>query len=73
MLFASIVLALSGVEAVSNMTGVMTADPKKNPTDPDTVRRTSGWAIDIVATEVVVLTVIFGAGHACHAGPYEGR
>lgn len=65
--FAGIVLALSGVEAVANMTGVMKADPQKDPNAPVTVKRVAGRAILIVAVEVVVLTVVLAC--AMHAVP----
>ena len=67
LLFSGIVLALSGVEAVSNMTGVMVADKQRSTKDPVTVKRTSALTIGIVATEVVVLTVLLA--WAMHAVP----
>ncbi len=66
-LFAGIVLALSGVEAVSNMTGVMVADPKPDRHGHQTVKRTAAWTIGVVATEVVVLTVVLS--FAMHSIP----
>jgi len=66
--FAGIVLALSGVEAVSNMTGIMTADRKPVvPGHSATVSRTAGLAIFIVALEVVGLMIVLG--WAMHAMP----
>jgi amino acid transporter len=67
MLFAGMILALSGVEAVSNMTGVMAPDPKLSKTGEVTVKRTSAWAIGIVAIEVVALTIVLA--WAMHAVP----
>ncbi|MCC6546035.1 universal stress protein [Candidatus Sumerlaeota bacterium] len=67
MLFAGIVLALSGVEAVSNMTGVMVPDKKLDANGHHTVKRTAALTIGIVAAEVVILTIILGA--AMHAIP----
>lgn len=66
-IFAGIVLALSGVEAVSNMTGVMVADKKLDANGHATVKRTSALTIGIVATEVVILTVLLA--WAMHAVP----
>ncbi len=66
-LFAGIVLALSGVEAVSNMTGVMVPDKKLRADGHVTVKRTAAITIGIVATEVVVLTIILA--WAMHAVP----
>lgn len=66
-LFAGIVLALSGVEAVANMTGVMIPDKKRGPDGHVTVRRTSAIAIGIVALEVVGVTVLLA--WAMHAMP----
>lgn len=66
-MFAGIVLALSGVEAVSNMTGVMVPDKEPDKAGHATVKRTSKITIGLVATEVVVLTVILG--WAMHATP----
>ncbi|CAN5472191.1 APC family permease [soil metagenome] len=65
--FAGIVLALSGVEAVSNMTGVMRADKKPGPDGRPSVRKTSAITISVVAVEVVVITIILGL--AMHAVP----
>lgn len=48
--FVGIVLALSGVEAIANMTGIM-----KQP-----VERTSKWAIWPVLLEVCILTFLLG-------------
>jgi nucleotide-binding universal stress UspA family protein len=48
--FVAVVLALSGVEAISNLTGVM-----KQP-----VTKTAGRAIWVVAIEVAVLNILLG-------------
>ncbi|MCX7045732.1 MAG: universal stress protein [Candidatus Sumerlaeota bacterium] len=65
--FAGIILALSGVEAVSNMTGIMVPDPQKDPDKPVTVKRTSALAILVVAAEVVGLTIFLA--YAMQATP----
>lgn len=57
--FVSVILALSGVEAIANMTGVMKLDPGSNELEPS-VRKTSSRAILVVAVEVVLGTVILG-------------
>jgi amino acid transporter/nucleotide-binding universal stress UspA family protein len=50
--FANVILALSGVEAIANMTGVM-AEP---------VARNSRWAILTVMVEVVALNLVMAYG-----------
>jgi len=57
--FTGVILALSGVEAVANMTGVMPLDPDATPEKPR-VTRTAAKSLLIVAIEVVVGTVILG-------------
>ncbi len=57
--FVGVILALSGVEAVANVTGVMKADPD-SPPDAPTVRRTATKAIVPVAIEVVAGTALLG-------------
>src|SRR6266851_5074942 len=57
--FVSVILALSGVEAIANLTGVMKLDYGCGPEDPR-VTRTAGKAIFIVALEVVVGTALLG-------------
>ncbi len=57
--FVSVILALSGVEAIANLTGVMTLDKGCSPEDPR-VGRTAGKAIFVVALEVVVGTALLG-------------
>src|SRR5881296_1397452 len=62
--FVGIVLALSGVEAIANATGVMKLDPGTTDKNPCVVR-TSTTAILIVMIEVCVFTALFGlAAHA---------
>jgi amino acid transporter/nucleotide-binding universal stress UspA family protein len=57
--FVGVILALSGVEAVANITGVMKADAGSSPDHPD-VSRTATKAILPVAIEVVVGTALLG-------------
>ncbi len=57
--FTGAILALSGVEAVASMTGVMKADPG-DVGEKVKVGRTAGRALFIVAIEVVVATVLLG-------------
>jgi amino acid transporter/nucleotide-binding universal stress UspA family protein len=60
--FVGIVLALSGVEAIANATGVMRLDPGVSH---PSVRRTSTPAILWVMLEVCIFTALFGlAAHA---------
>lgn len=66
-LFCGTILALSGVEAISNMTAVMKPDPTLGPGGHLTVKRTARWAILIVALEVVILTIVLA--WAMHATP----
>jgi amino acid transporter len=62
--FVGIVLALSGVEAIANATGVMKLDPGTTDDNPCVIR-TSTPAILIVMIEVCVFTALFGlAAHA---------
>ena len=62
--FVGIVLALSGVEAIANATGVMRLDPGRTEANPS-VRKTSTPALLIVMVEVCVFTALFGlAAHA---------
>src|SRR5436309_9004456 len=62
--FVGIVLALSGVEAIANATGVMKLDPGSTDAEPR-VTKTSTPAILIVMVEVCVFTVLLGL--AMHA------
>ncbi len=57
--FVGVILALSGVEAIANLTGVMQADPG-SPLERPSVRRTSRLAISVVAAEVALGTALFG-------------
>ena len=64
--FVGIVLALSGVEAIANATGVMRLDPGSSEAHPS-VRKTSTPAILWVMIEVCCFTALFGlAAHALH-------
>jgi len=62
--FVGIVLALSGVEAIANATGVMKLDPGSTEDRPSVVK-TSTPAILIVMIEVCVFTALLGL--AMHA------
>ena len=57
--FVGVILALSGVEAIANITGVMKADPDSTPDHPK-VTRTATKAILPVAIEVVGGTALLG-------------
>lgn len=57
--FVGVILALSGVEAVANLTGVMKLDPQATPEHPK-VTRTATKAILPVAVEVVFGTALLG-------------
>lgn len=57
--FVGVILALSGVEAIANITGVMKTDPDSPPERPK-VTRTATKAILPVAVEVVVGTALLG-------------
>jgi len=57
--FVNTILALSGVEAIANLTGVMKLDPGSTPEHPK-VGRESAKAIFPVAVEVVLGTVLLG-------------
>jgi len=62
--FVGIVLALSGVEAIANATGVMKLDPGSTDAHPS-VTKTSTPALLIVMIEVCVFTALLGL--AMHA------
>ncbi|MFN2542768.1 MAG: universal stress protein [Chthoniobacterales bacterium] len=62
--FVGIVLALSGVEAIANATGVMKLDPGSTEAHPS-VTKTSTPALLIVMLEVCVFTALLGL--AMHA------
>ncbi len=57
--FVGVILALSGVEAIANLTGVMKLDPGSTMEKPSVIR-TSRRAISLVALEVVVGTILLG-------------
>ena len=57
--FVGVILALSGVEAIANLTGVMKLDPGSTPDAPK-VTRTATKAILPVALEVVGGTALLG-------------
>jgi amino acid transporter/nucleotide-binding universal stress UspA family protein len=57
--FVGVILALSGVEAIANLTGVMKLDPGTTLEEPK-VTRTATRAILVVAVEVVLSTAILG-------------
>jgi amino acid transporter/nucleotide-binding universal stress UspA family protein len=57
--FVGVILALSGVEAIANITGVMKTDPDSTPDRPK-VTRTATKAIVPVAIEVVLGTALLG-------------
>jgi amino acid transporter/nucleotide-binding universal stress UspA family protein len=57
--FVGVILALSGVEAIANLTGVMKLDRGSSMANPK-VRRTSVKAITPVAIEVVLGTALLG-------------
>src|SRR2546430_13133382 len=62
--FVGIVLALSGVEAIANATGVMKLDPGSSDEHPSVIR-TSTPAILMVMIEVCIFTALLGL--AMHA------
>jgi amino acid transporter/nucleotide-binding universal stress UspA family protein len=62
--FVGIVLALSGVEAIANATGVMKLDPGSTEAQPS-VRKTATPALLMVMIEVCVFTALLGL--AMHA------
>src|SRR5439155_12466970 len=57
--FVGVILALSGVEAIANLTGVMKLDPDASSSNPK-VSRTATKAILPVAVEVVCGTALLG-------------
>src|SRR6266568_3481100 len=57
--FVGVILALSGVEAIANLTGVMKLDPGATIESP-LVGRTASKAILLVAIEVVLGTALLG-------------
>jgi amino acid transporter len=59
--FVGVVLALSGVEAIANATGVMKLNPGSSDAKPN-VSRTSNIAILLVMVEVCLFTVLLSLG-----------
>lgn len=57
--FVGVILALSGVEAIANLTGVMKLDPDASPEKP-AVGKTARKSIFLVALEVVFGTAMLG-------------
>lgn len=57
--FVGMILALSGVEAIANLTGVIKLDRGSDPAKPQ-VGREAGKAIWVVATEVVLGMAVLG-------------
>ena len=57
--FVGMILALSGVEAIANLTGVMKLDRGATMEKPR-VTRTATWSIGVVAVEVVLGTALLG-------------
>src|SRR6516225_10822557 len=57
--FVGVVLALSGVEAIANATGVMKLNPGSSDAKPN-VSKTSNKAILLVMVEVCVFTALLG-------------
>jgi len=57
--FVGVILALSGVEAIANLTGVMKLDAGATTDEPKVVE-TAGKAIFVVAVEVVLGTALLG-------------
>lgn len=64
--FTGVVLALSGVEAVANMTGTMKLDPGA-PAEKPIIRKTVVWTMVPVMIEVCIFTALLG--WAMHAIP----
>src|SRR4051794_15987571 len=70
--FVGVILALSGVEAVANITGVMKADADSTPEHPK-VTRTATKAIVPVAFEVVLGTALLGGAMLSLPKTLEGE
>ncbi len=69
--FTGVILALSGVEAVANLTGVMPLDPGSTAEKPR-VTRTAAKSILPIAVEVVLGTVLLGWAMLSLPGVMEG-
>ena len=65
--FVAIVLALSGVEAIANSTGVMKLNPGSTLENPN-VSKTANKAIIVVMLEVCLLTALLGLAMAALPG-----
>lgn len=65
--FVGIVLALSGVEAIANSTGVMKLNPGSTPEKPN-VSRTATKALVVVMLEVCFFTALLGLAMAALPG-----
>jgi len=69
--FTKVILALSGVEAIANLTGVMRLNPGATLEKPD-VSSTARRAIWPVAAEVVLGTVLLGWAMLAVPAEYQG-
>ena len=65
--FVGIVLALSGVEAIANSTGVMKLNPGSTPEKPN-VSKTATKALVVVMIEVCLFTALLGLAMAALPG-----
>lgn len=65
--FVAIVLALSGVEAIANSTGIMKLNPGSSPERPN-VSRTATKAMVVVMLEVCLFTALLGLAMAALPG-----
>lgn len=65
--FVAIILALSGVEAIANSTGVMKLNPGCSPDKPN-VSKTATKALIVVMLEVCVFTALLGLAMAALPG-----
>lgn len=65
--FVAIILALSGVEAIANSTGVMKLNPGSTPDKPN-VSKTATKALIVVMLEVCVFTALLGLAMAALPG-----
>ena len=65
--FVAIVLALSGVEAIANSTGVMKLNPGSTPDKPN-VSKTATKALIVVMLEVCIFTALLGLAMAALPG-----
>jgi len=65
--FVAIVLALSGVEAIANSTGIMKLNPGSSPQKPN-VSKTATKAMVVVMIEVCLFTALLGLAMAALPG-----